>query len=145
MLDIDSVRIHIYNVTLSNGQPPSIRDIALALSHQERDVHEALIELSSRRVFVLQPNGEILMAPPFSAVPTPFVVSTDTFTASVNCAWDALGAAVMLQRRLSIAASCADCGQGMRLDSDGASVEGDSPVLHFALPPRRWWESIVFT
>ena len=145
MLDIDSVRIHVYDVTLSSGRPPSIRDISLAIQQEERDVREALIELSSRRVFVLQPDGEILMAPPFSAVPTAFVVSTDGFSAFVNCAWDALGAAVMVRRPTDISAACADCGQAVRLESDGASVTGDSPLMHFALPPRKWWESIVFT
>ena len=145
MLDLDHLRVQVYDVTLSSGRPPLVREIAGAMELSEAAVTEALVELSSRRVLVLQPNGELLMVPPFSAVPTPFVVSTDKFTAYVNCAWDALGAAVMLQRRVSIAASCADCGQAIRLDSDGASVGGDSPLLHFPLPPRRWWESIVFT
>ena len=145
MVDIDSVRIHVYDVTLAAGRPPSIRDISSALGHEQRAVREALIELSSRRVLVLQPDGEILMAPPFSAVPTPFVVSSDRLSTFVNCAWDALGAAVMLRRPTSVSAACADCGQAMRLESDGTSISGDSPLLHFVLPPRRWWESIVFT
>lgn len=145
MRDIDSVRIHVFDVTLASGRPPLIHEIAGAMQSSEAAVAEALVELSSRRVLVLQPNGELLMVPPFSAVPTPFVVSTDTFTAYANCAWDALGVAVMLQRRVAIAASCADCGQALHLESDGASASGDSPFLHFPLPPRRWWESIVFT
>ena len=145
VLDIDRLRIHVYDVTLTSGRPPTIGEMAAAMETSETTVAEALIELSLRRVLVLQPHGEILMAPPFSAVPTAFIVSTDTFTAHVNCAWDALGAAVMLQRRLSIAASCADCGQRIQLESNGTSVGGDAPLLHFPLPPRKWWESIVFT
>jgi hypothetical protein len=145
VLDLDRLRIHVYDITLSGGRPPRIGEMAVAMESSEAAVSEALVELSSRRVLMLQPNGEILMAPPFSAVPTPFVVSSDTFTAHLNCAWDALGAAVMLQRPVSISASCSDCGEALRLESDGASVTGDSPLLHFALPPRRWWESIVFT
>ena len=145
MLDTDRLRIHVYDVTLSSGRLPLIREIAVALGVSESAAAEALVDLATRRILVLQPNGEILMVPPFSAVPTPFVVTTDTFSAFVNCAWDALGAAVMLQRRTSIAASCADCGQTFTLESDGHSVNGDSPLLHFPLPPRRWWESVVFT
>ena len=145
MLDIDRLRIHVYDVTLSSGRPPLIHEIAMALGCLEPEVVQSLVDLSARRVLVLQPDGEILMVPPFSAVPTPFVVTTETFSAFVNCAWDALGAAVMLRQPTSIAASCADCGQVLHLASDGRAVSGDSPLLHFPLPPRRWWESVVFT
>jgi hypothetical protein len=145
VLDPDRVRVHVYDVTLSSGRPPLVREMADALDASESIVAEALVDLSARHVLVLQPDGEILMAPPFSGVPTSFVVSTDAFSAFANCAWDALGAAVMLQRPATIAASCADCGQELRLESDGHVVGGVAPLLHFSLPVRRWWENVVFT
>ena len=145
MLDPDRVRIYVYDVTLSSGRPPLVREMADALGASESIVADALVDLSSRHVLVLQPDGELLMVPPFSAIPTAFVVSTDSFHAFANCGWDALGAAVMLQRPTDITASCADCGQEFRLTSDGITVAGDRPVLHFPLPVRRWWESVVFT
>jgi Alkylmercury lyase len=145
MTDLDTIRSYVYNVALDRGRPPLRKEIARALESSESSVGEALAELSARRVLVLQPDGEILMAPPFSAVPTPYVVTTDSLSGFVNCGWDALGAAVMLRRPTVISASCADCGQALRLESDGHSVQGDSLVLHFPIPARRWWESIVFT
>ena len=144
MLDPDRVRVHVYDVTLSTGRPPLVRETADALGASESIVADALVDLSSRHVLVLQPDGELLV-PPFSAIPTAFVVSTDSFQAFANCGWDALGAAVMLQRPTDVTASCADCGQEFRLHSDGNTVAGDQPLLHFALPARRWWENVVFT
>ena len=145
MIDLDTLRIHVYDVTLATGRPPLIVDIVETLRVPASFVGAALAELAERHVVVLQPDGELLMVPPFSAVPTAFVVSTDSFDAFVNCGWDALGAAVMLQRPTTIAASCADCGQAFQLESDGTVVGGGQPLLHFPLPARRWWENVVFT
>ena len=145
MVDLDRLRIHVYDVTLATGRPPLIADIVEHLCVPAPLVGEALAELAERHVVVLQPDGELLMVPPFSAIPTAFVVSTDSFHAFANCGWDALGAAVMLQRPTHITASCADCGQEFRLTSDGNTVAGDQPLLHFPLPARRWWENVVFT
>ena len=144
-VDSDALRIHVYDVTLSTGRAPLVREMAASFGCSDSEIAAALGDLVSRRVLILQPEGEILMVPPFSAVPTAFVVSTGSFAAYANCGWDALGAAVMLQRPTVISASCADCGHAFRLESDGRSVGGDLPILHFALPVRRWWESIVFT
>src|SRR5688572_24815935 len=91
MTDLDKTRSYVYDVTLATGRPPLRGDIARAVESSESSVREALAELSARRVLVLQPDGEILMAPPFSAVPTPYVVTTESFSGFANCGWDALG------------------------------------------------------
>jgi len=84
------------------------------------------------------------MAMPFSAVPTPFVVSSGGLQAFANCGWDALGVAAMLHRDAVVVTSCADCGEALEITVTNSRVEGDA-LLHFALPVRRWWESVVFT
>ena len=89
--DTDLRRV-VYDVSLGRGAPPSISDVATAVARSTQEVREGLQRLAAARVLVLQPgNDEILMAPPFSAVPTPFVVRTPRHTSYANCAWDALG------------------------------------------------------
>ena len=84
------------------------------------------------------------MAGPFSAVPTPFRVTVGAMTAYANCIWDALGIPVTLRADARIDTSCADCGVATRIGVHSGEVAGNG-FLHFALPPRMWWQDIVFT
>jgi hypothetical protein len=97
-------------------------------------------------VLVLQ-NGsdEILMAAPFSSVPTPFVVRTSSQEYFANCAWDALGIPAMLREDAETVASCGCCGAAMSLTVEGGELVGGEGVIHFALPASRWWDNIAFT
>lgn len=105
-----------------------------------------LTRLAAGRVLVLQPSShEILMAPPFGAVPTPFVVHTPAHAAYANCGWDALGVSVMLQRSARIDSGCGCCGERLTLDTTMSSPPTGGGLLHFAVPARRWWDDIVFT
>lgn len=141
------VRRHVYDHTMRAGAPPASAEAAAALGASDGDVRASLRRLEEAHVFVLQDaSGEILMAPPFSAVPTPFLVSSGGVEYYANCAWDALGVPVALGRDASVEASCACCGTRARLSVEGDRLtEGAGEVVHFALPARRWWENVVFT
>ena len=72
------LRRQIYDITLTTGTPPTIAQLAQATTMRETDVRQGLQQLAAGRIVVLQPaSGEILMAPPFSAVPTPFLVTVE--------------------------------------------------------------------
>ncbi len=129
------IRTRIYEQFLHSGIAPSSLEIG---------DDEALQRLAAGRVIVLDDHGEILMAPPFSAVPTPFLVYTANLRAFGNCIWDALGIAAMTKSDAVIAASCGDCGASMHVDVAKGAVDGEG-LIHFAVPARRWWENVVFT
>lgn len=142
--DCDTRRI-VYDTTLQRGTPPSMVEVALALAAPPDDVRASFQRLAAGRVLVLQgETGEILMAPPFSAVPTSFLVEVGNLSAFGSCIWDALGIAAMLRRDALIRTSCGDCGAAMALRVVGDRVVGEG-ILHFAVPARDWWEDIVFT
>ena len=142
----DSLRRHVYDFTLARGLPPTIDELCAAVSSADRDVRLGLHRLAAGRVLVLQPeSSEILMAPPFSAAPTPFVVEASRHTSFANCAWDALGVPVMLGEPATIAASCACCGESITLDISLDHPPEATSVIHFAVPAARWWQDIVFT
>ena len=145
MLDV-SARGHIYAVTTSRGTPPTIDELAAALKISREDTKDTLARLTAARVVVLQPeSGELLMVPPFSAVPTPFLVETSHFHAYANCAWDALGIAVMLRTRVRVTSACACCGEALELSAGPVTIDPARAVVHFAVPAARWWQDIVFT
>ena len=140
------VRREIYDVTMREGAPPTVSRVAAALSISREDAAGAFASLAERHMIVLQPDGgEVLMAGPFSAVPTPFRVTIGDISAYGNCIWDALGIVAMLQRDAHVDTSCADCGVATRIDVVGNALGAASGFMHFALPPRDWWNDIVFT
>lgn len=141
----EQVRIAVYQHTMNAGMPPSVAELASSLRFAESDVVQSLRRLADGRVLVLQPHSaEILMAPPWSAVPTPFVVRLKNATAYGNCAWDALGVLAALHEDGEIVTSCADCGEGASVHVRDGNVQGEG-LVHFALPVRQWWKNVVFT
>ena len=146
-LDFDTrLRYEIYRVATDRGRPPSIAELCDATAAHAGRVRDSLSRLASGRMIVLQPDsGEILMAPPFSAVPTPFLVETTRHLSYANCAWDAIGVPIMLHQAAQIVSSCGCCGASMTLD-----VVPDQPpfargIVHFAVPAAQWWQDLVFT
>ena len=141
-----SVRAWVYDFTLQRGYPPRLAETAEMLNIQVDAVLGAFQRLAAGHILVLQPeSGEILMANPFSAVPTPFVVETGFYSCYANCIWDALGVAAMLQEDAAIRTSCADCGNAVELRIVSGEMSGDPGLIHFAVPALRWWQDIVFT
>lgn len=142
------VRRQVYEHAMREGAPPQSAAVAAALACPTDDVRAAFRRLADARVLVLQEGGdEILMAAPFSAVPTPFVVRSDGLSYYAPCAWDALGVPVVLGRDAEVEASCGCCGTRMSLRVEGGALFEGEPggVVHFALPAARWWENVVFT
>jgi hypothetical protein len=139
-------RSYIYNFCLERGQPPSIAELSAVLNTSMDQIKDALVKLAEAHMLVLQKDsGEILMANPFSAVPTGFLVETPAFSCYGNCIWDSLGIAAMLHQDVHVRTSCADCGQSIELKIVNEEVRGDESIVHFAIPARQWWDDIVFT
>jgi hypothetical protein len=140
------VRHSVYDLTMREGAPPKTARIADAFHASEDDVAAALQRLADAHMLVLQrDSGEILMAGPFSAVPTAFRVRVNGIACYGNCIWDAMGIAAMLQADAEIDTSCADCGSAVHLFVRNGAIGGEDGFMHFPLPPRVWWEDVVFT
>ncbi len=140
------VRRYVYDQLREAGTAPTTTETALALGRPLDEVEVSFERLAHGRVFVLQPDSrEILMAPPFSAVPTPFLVEVGARSWYGFCVWDALGILAALHVDGRVVTSCGDCGAGMELAvSGGALAEGEG-IIHFGVPARHWWDNIVFT
>lgn len=140
------VRRFVYDFAQREGWPPTVSQAAGALSLSADEVAASFRRLASAHMLVLQAESdEILMAPPYSAVPTPFVVESGGRSYYANCVWDALGVPAMLGRDARVKTSCGCCGAALTLAvADGVLAEALG-VVHFALPARRWWDDIAFT
>jgi hypothetical protein len=139
------VRFHVYDQCMPAGLPPTLSETASRLKCSLDDVRLSFQRLADAHILVLQKGtGEILMANPFSAVPTSFVVRTVNQIYQGNCIWDALGIPAMLGQDAMIQASCGCCNTAMNLTVRNGSLEKSPGLAHFAIPAAHWWDDIVF-
>jgi len=144
------VRLKLYELFVANGRCPKMDDVARALDCTVSDVATAYKQLADAHMLVLQSgSGDVLMANPLSAVPTPFLVETfDRATPRSwygNCIWDALGVISMLHGDGRVLTSCGCCGESMTVSvKNGAVVAAPEAIVHFAIPAKHWWDDIVF-
>ncbi len=140
------VRLYVYDHFTRTGQAPTIAEIAQTFSSPLPDIQAAFQRLVERKALVLQKeSGEILMAEPFSAVPTPFRVETEEQSWWGNCIWDALGIPAMLNTDATIITSCGDCGEKMVLTIKYGFLRQGEGVVHYLVPARDWWRDVIFT
>ena len=139
------VRFHVYDRVMRDGQIPTIAGTASALSHTPDEVRASFERLADAHILVLQNgSGEILMANPFSAVPTPFLVKAGGRSFYGNCIWDAMGIPAMLGRDAAVETSCGCCSAAMNLQIKNGSLENADGIAHFAIRAAHWWDDIVF-
>ena len=139
------VRPYVYDYVMREGLPPTIAETSSALSRSPDEVRASFQRLADGHILVLQKgSGEVLMANPFSAVPTPFLVKAGDRYYYGNCIWDAMGIPAMLKQDAAIEASCGCCSTAMSLKITNGSLEGAHGIAHFAIPAAHWWDDIVF-
>lgn len=143
-LDVN-LRCYIYRHFIEQGRAPTVPEMAGGLSWSVRRVRSGLQRLTETHAFVLQGNGELWRAAPFSAVPTAFPVQVGKRSWWGNCIWDALGIPAMLRKDGRIDASCGCCNSQMVLNVTKSRLAGPKGIIHIAVPARHWYDDIVFT
>jgi hypothetical protein len=140
------VRVTLFSVAAATGRVLQAPELARTLQRSESEVRAALRQLAAARALILAPNdGEIWVATPFCAVPSPFRVSALGRLYFGICIWDALEIAAALDAAADITAPCGDCGTLMRLEIRHGVLARTEGVVHFAVPAARWWDNIGFT
>lgn len=142
------IRLHVYE-QLAAGEPaPTPRTIAARFGTTPLAAAAALRRLQDDHdALVLLPGSPYLwMAEPFSAVPTDYPVAGAGRRWFGNCIWDALAVAALVDEPVvRIPAVCPATGLPLPLEVRDGELTAAPGVAHFAVPPRRWWESIGFT
>ena len=131
-----------YELFVELGRAPTAEEAGLAAGV---DVSAGWQRLHDAHALVLDGAGEIRMANPFSAVPTPYRVQARGRWWYGNCAWDAFGICAALGADGRIETNCADCGEELGVDVRAARPDDESLVFHCLVPAASWWDDIVFT
>ena len=135
-----------YGLFVELGRAPSADEVADREGTTADEVIAGWRRLHDGHAIVLDPTTDaLLMANPFSGVPTPHVVEADGRRWYANCAWDAFGICAALQTDGRIETSCRDCGDPIEIEVRDGRPGDESLVFHCLVPAARWWDDIVFT
>lgn len=140
------VRRVIFDTLMRTGRAPLSNEVASTLGVPHDAARQSIQRLADAHMLYLQrTSGEVLMAGPFSAVPTAFQVESGGVCYWGNCIWDALGIPAMLHQDAQITTACGDCGERMQLRIDGSNLTPAEGIIHFSIPAHRWWDNLVYT
>ncbi|MCV0402704.1 MAG: alkylmercury lyase family protein [Chloroflexi bacterium] len=133
-----------------HGVPPVVEQLMVEFSLARDDAAEILRELdAARHIALVRGTARILMAFPYSAIATPFRVTTKERTYFANCAWDAVAFHAMLDEAdVTVDSACHHCAEPIHIEMRGGSasvVEPADAIVYLALKPTQWWEDIVTT
>jgi len=141
-----SLRNITYASIVQLGRAPTAAEIAALSGHSPAEVSAAWQGLHAEHALVLnQVTGQIIMANPFSAVPTAYHVQAAGKWWYGNCAWDAFGICAALQTDGRIETSCQDCGEALLIAVRDQRPDDQSLLFHCLVPAAYWWDDIVFT
>jgi hypothetical protein len=147
-MDSDTeVKLAIYSHIEQTSRVPEASEIAQHLNRTTAQIRKSFARLADKRLLVLDPGSpnEIRMAPPFSAIETPFPVVVGDKRYYANCVWDALGIPAALHSDATIEGSDAYNADPIEVRVVDGEVHCEAGIAHFAVPAALWWEDIVHT
>lgn len=145
-MDNEDLRLAVYRA-FSEGRTPRIGELAVELSTMRDTVRAGLLSLANARHVVLGPDGEVVMAHPFSAIPLGFsVMGTDALWWG-GCAWDAFALPHLLPKKapMLVATRCPACGTPHAWNVDPEVPPAGDQIAHFLVPVARMWNDVVRT
>jgi hypothetical protein len=142
--DID-LRNATYRRFVELGRAPSAGEVAMTLGLDEEVVASGWRRLHDDHALVLDDLGAILMANPFSGVPTPFRVEAAGRSWFANCGWDGFGIGAALEADSTIHTECHDCHEPLDLVVTDGRPDDTDLVFHVPVPAARWWDDIGST
>ena len=139
------LRGHLYRRVRDSGAIPTRAELANQPGTTDTEVDDALRFLTDSHVLVLDQQGEVLMAHPFSAVRTPYRVETPGGDYWANCAWDAIAIPLLLGTDGRTPTTCPQSGADLDLTVTQGRAGPRGAVIRFAVPVRAFWDDIGFT
>ena len=140
------LRAATYGLFADRGHAPTVADLVEVSGVSAEDVLAGWRRLHDQHALVLDATfSAILMANPFSAVPTAFRVQADGRSWFANCAWDAFGICAALHVGGRIETTCPDCGDPVTVEVRNERPDDETLLFHVLVPAAQWWDDIVFT
>jgi hypothetical protein len=146
-MDLEDVRLAVYESFARQGTPPDPADLVRQFEVSREDIRDALGQLATARHVVLDDDGSIVMAHPFSAIPLGFSVMGASTLWWGGCAWDSFAMPHLLHRESSllVATTCPGCSRAHAWNLTRTAPPEGGEVAHFLIPAARMWDDVVCT
>ena len=136
MSDVE-LRRRILAFFAETGQAPKPEDVGATAADYRH--------LANAHALVLDEAGAIVVANPFSGVPTAYTAEAGGRSWDANCVWDGLGVLAALGRDGTVRTACSDCGEPLALEVRGGRLADTDAVVHFLVPAAAWYDDLVHT
>jgi hypothetical protein len=137
------VRASVFKLFVAGSQQVTPSEITHSTGMGVDAIAISLNRLAYAHRLVLGDDRErVVMAHPFSGVPTGYRAEIGERSWRANCAWDAFGILALLGDGRVVANPFG------RSDSEWTVVDGEvepDGVVHFMVPAARFWDDIEFT
>jgi hypothetical protein len=146
-MDGEDLRLAVYRMFAETGRAADTGTLARQFGVDPVVVARGLEELAAARHLVLDGEGGIVMAHPFSAVPLGFSVMGARVLWWGGCAWDSFALPHLLPGRgeMLVATRCPACGRAHAWNVGTARPPEGGQVAHFLVPTARMWDDVVYT
>jgi hypothetical protein len=146
-VDIEDVRVAVYSAFAHQGRPPSTGELASELGLTSDQVDSALRDLAAARHLVVDGDGRIVMAHPFSAIPLGFSVMGSSQLWWGGCSWDSFAMTHLLtwEPELLFATRCPACGTPHAWNVNRIAAPPGDQLAHFLTPAAHMWDDVVHT
>lgn len=141
------IRLFVYQFVLRHDRCPTLNEIAQEAQLTPLATQEVLERLEKvHSALVLSPgSGNLWLADPFAALPTPYPVLAGDHLWYGMCVWDALAILSVADLNGRAPTVCPTSGQSLELRVTGGSLSHSEGMVHFAVPAAEWWKDIGFT
>ena len=143
------VRKYIFDHFFEYTTSPPLEEVMQRFKLTRKEAYESFRELEEDHQIVLVPGTQrILMANPFSAIPTPFRVYVGSRRFYANCAWDSVALHVMLEQEARVESFCHHCAEPVELSLSRGEVKSSktlSPLIFLSTPVSKWYDNLINT
>jgi hypothetical protein len=141
-----TLRTAVYRHFASTGHSPTLHAMCDVVGAPSEVVKDSYRRLYAKRMLVPSDDfTSILMAPPFSGVPTQHHVTVNETEYFANCAWDSFGIVTALGGTGDVRSRCEQTLEPLALHLTPEGPPASRWLFHCVVPAADWWNDIVFT
>lgn len=140
------VRVVLAQGVARRGACPPTQEVAAHLQLQTEAVERAYLRLQAAHCLLLHPGtANPWVVHPFALAPGPCWVETPHAAYWASCLYCAIGICAALRCDGAITTRLAGEGQTVRYTLVGRRISQPDHVFHFGVPPRRWWDNVLYS